>query len=77
MATDIHARVLGHDDQPIAGLYAVGNDQANVFGGAYPGAGATIGPGMVFGWRAGKHLAEVAGKSLPGVTGETERLAAD
>lgn len=67
LATDDKARVLGHDDQPIAGLYAVGNDQANVFGGAYPGAGATIGPGMVFGWIAARHIAESAGRSLPGI----------
>lgn len=77
LATDLHARVLDHSDRPIPGLYAVGNDQANVFGGAYPGAGATIGPGMVFGWRAAKHIAETAGRSLPRVSSETESIAAE
>ncbi|MBV0911044.1 FAD-dependent oxidoreductase [Anianabacter salinae] len=76
LAVDVHARVLGHDDQPIAGLYAVGNDQANVFGGGYPGAGGTIGPGMVFGWLAAKHIAESAGRVLPGVPPEASDVAA-
>jgi succinate dehydrogenase/fumarate reductase flavoprotein subunit len=67
LATDADARVLDHADAPILGLYAVGNDQANVFGGSYPGAGATIGPGMVFGWLAARHIAAQAGRRLPGV----------
>lgn len=33
----------------IEGLYALGNTAANVFGKTYPGAGATIGQGLVFG----------------------------
>jgi succinate dehydrogenase/fumarate reductase flavoprotein subunit len=68
LATDANARVLDQADAPIPGLYAVGNDQANVFGGSYPGAGATIGPGMVFGWLAARHIAAEAGRDLPGVT---------
>jgi hypothetical protein len=39
--------------EPIDGLYAAGNAAANPFGCAYPGPGATIGPALIFGWRAG------------------------
>lgn len=69
--TDRFARVLDADNRPIAGLYAVGNDQLNVFGGAYPGAGATIGPGLTFGYVAGRHAAGL----LPEDTGRA--VAAD
>ena len=48
LVTDDHARVLGEDDRPIAGLYACGNDMQSVMGGVYPGPGITIGPGLVF-----------------------------
>jgi predicted oxidoreductase len=37
------ARVLGRDGKPLDGLFAVGNDAASIFGGSYPGAGATLG----------------------------------
>ena len=57
LRTDASARVLAEDGTPVPGLYAVGNDQASVFGGSYPGAGATLGPGMTFGYIAGRHLA--------------------
>jgi len=66
LATDEHARVLNSENMPIAGLYAVGNDQASVFGGSYPGAGATIGPAMVFGWLAARHIAEAAEQDANG-----------
>jgi 3-oxosteroid 1-dehydrogenase len=46
----------------IPGLYAVGNAMAGVTGRAYGGAGGTIGPAMVFGFRAG--YAAATGKSL-------------
>lgn len=55
--TDAFARVIGADTRPIAGLYAVGNDMASVMRGAYPGPGITIGPGIVFAWRAMRHAA--------------------
>ncbi len=59
LITDPHARVLDGDDQPIPGLYAVGTDQASVFGGHYPSGGINIGPAMVFGYVAGRDLAQV------------------
>jgi hypothetical protein len=39
-------------------LFAIGNDAASIFGGSYPGAGATLGPAMTFGYICGKKLAE-------------------
>ena len=54
---DEHARVLRHDGRPIPGLYAAGNASASVFGPAYPGGGATIGPALTFGYLAGRHAA--------------------
>lgn len=57
LRTDHLARVLNNRGEAIQGLYAVGNDQASVFGGSYPGAGATLGPGMTFGYVAGRQLA--------------------
>ena len=46
---------------PIPGLYACGNDMASIFRGTYPGPGTTIGPAMVFGWRAAQHAAGQSG----------------
>ena len=57
IATDPQARVLDVNENPIPGLYAVGNDQASVMGGKYPGAGITIGPAMTFGYIAGRQVA--------------------
>ncbi|MFQ5352990.1 MAG: FAD-binding protein, partial [Candidatus Binatia bacterium] len=52
--TDEKARVLNREGQIIEGLYAIGNCAASVMGPVYPGAGATIGPGMTFGWIAAR-----------------------
>ena len=57
LATDADGRVLGANGAPIAGLYACGNDMASIMQGAYPGPGTTIGPAMVFGYRAARHAA--------------------
>ncbi len=51
------AQVIDVAGQPIPGLYCVGNNAAAALGRAYAGAGGTIGPGMVFGFRAANHLA--------------------
>jgi succinate dehydrogenase/fumarate reductase flavoprotein subunit len=42
----------------VPGLYAAGNTAASAFGWAYPGGGATIGQGLTFGYRAGRHVAQ-------------------
>lgn len=55
--TDVQARVLDQDAQPIEGLFAIGNDMASIMGGHYPAGGITLGPGMTFGYIAGRVLA--------------------
>ncbi len=51
------AQVLNQAGDPILGLYCIGNNAAAPLGRVYGGAGGTIGPGMVFGYRAVEHLA--------------------
>lgn len=55
LLTDEHARVLSASGEPVEGLYAVGNDMHSPMGGEYPGAGAQLGPGMTFAYRAARH----------------------
>jgi 3-oxosteroid 1-dehydrogenase len=50
----VDARVIDVDGRPIPGLYAAGNVMASPMGMTYGGAGGTLGPGMVFGYRAGR-----------------------
>ncbi len=57
LKTTTDAQVVGRSGQPIPGLYACGNDMASVFGGFYPGGGATLGPGLVFAYRAVQAIA--------------------
>ena len=54
---DARGRVLREDGTTIDGLYALGNTAANTFGRTYPGAGATIGQGLVFGYIIAQHAA--------------------
>jgi len=56
LATNADASVLSADGTPIPGLYACGNDMASVMGGSYPGPGTTLGPAIVFAWRAAMHV---------------------
>jgi glycine/D-amino acid oxidase-like deaminating enzyme len=57
LRTDEHARVCNASGEPIAGLYAAGNDAASAMGGDYPAAGITIGSAMTFGFIAARHIA--------------------
>jgi 3-oxosteroid 1-dehydrogenase len=52
LQADEKARVLREDGSVIDGLYAIGNTAANAFGTTYPGAGATIAQGLVYGYIA-------------------------
>jgi succinate dehydrogenase/fumarate reductase flavoprotein subunit len=55
-------QVLDAQGQPIAGLYAGGNDMNSLMGGNYPSGGITLGPAMTFGFISAHHA---AGKNLP------------
>ncbi len=55
LPTDGQARVLQPDGRPVEGLYATGNAACSLFGGHYPSAGITLGPGITFGWIAARH----------------------
>jgi 3-oxosteroid 1-dehydrogenase len=56
---DEFARVLKTDGAPIPGLYATGITTATVVGRSYPGAGASVGPSMTFGYIAARHAARM------------------
>ncbi|WP_328417774.1 FAD-binding protein [Micromonospora sp. NBC_00389] len=55
--TDPDGRALREDGTVIDGLYSAGNNSASVMGNTYPGPGSTIGPAVVFGMRAARHMA--------------------
>lgn len=55
LATNINAQVIGADENPIDGLYAIGNCSAAVLP-TYPGPGSTLGPAMTFGYLAARHI---------------------
>ena len=57
LKTNAHAQVLDALGQPIAGLYAGGNDMNSMMAGHYPSGGITLGPAMVFGFLAAHHAA--------------------
>ena len=54
LMTDEHAQVLREGRLAIPGLYATGNSTASVMGRSSPGAGASIGASMVFGFIAAR-----------------------
>jgi 3-oxosteroid 1-dehydrogenase len=53
------AQVLDWDGEPIEGLYVCSNTMSAVTAGGYGGAGGTIGPGMTFGYLAGRHAGRI------------------
>jgi 3-oxosteroid 1-dehydrogenase len=57
---DASARVVDTTGTPIPGLYAAGNITAQLFGDTAPASGATLGPGMTFGYLAGCEAAASA-----------------
>ena len=56
-----NAQVLDWTNRPIEGLYVCSNAMAGVTAGHYGGGGGTLGPGMTFGFIAGRHAASVKG----------------
>jgi len=60
LVINANAQVLGEGDQPIAGLYACGNEANSMMGGTYPGPGITVGPAITFAYRAVKHALGLA-----------------
>jgi len=57
LKTDADGRVLSQTGEPIPGLFACGNDMASIMRGHYPGPGITLGPAMVFAYRAAMAIA--------------------
>lgn len=72
LKTDPLTRVLDTEGNPIPGLHAVGNDMASIMGGNYPSGGITLGPGMTFGYIAGRVL---AGQPVKGISKQKEEAA--
>jgi len=58
------AQVRAQRGGVVEGLYAAGNTAASAFGWAYPSGGGTIGQALVFGYRAGRHVATRPRQSL-------------
>ena len=70
LVADEHARVLNASNQPIAGLYAVGNDMNSIMGGVYTAPGITLGPGLVFGRLAARHAVARTRSLTQGLVGQ-------
>lgn len=56
--TDVDGAVLDVDGELIPGMFAAGNAMAGATGMVYGGAGGTLGPALVFGYRAGHRAAK-------------------
>lgn len=63
LRTDADCRVLDLEGKVIEGLYACGNDMHSVMEGNYPGPGSTLGPAIVFAYRAAMHVARRHGQA--------------
>ena len=62
---DTQSRVHDLDGNVIPGLYSAGNACASPLGMTYGGAGGTLGPAMVFGFIAGRDIAQRVAESRP------------
>jgi succinate dehydrogenase/fumarate reductase flavoprotein subunit len=56
LRADADGRALTTAGEPIPGLFVCGNDMASIMRGHYPGPGITLGPALVFAWRAAMAL---------------------
>jgi predicted oxidoreductase len=65
LRTNAQAQVLDANQQPIAGLYAGGNDMNSLMGGNYPAGGITLGPAMTFGFIAAHQMAGIDPANSP------------
>jgi 3-oxosteroid 1-dehydrogenase len=59
LRTNANAQVLDVWGNVLPRLYCSGNTMASVMGVGYAGGGSTIGPGLTFGYIAGKHAASL------------------
>lgn len=66
LVIDGNGRVRSYTGTSIHGLYAAGNVAASIFGPAYPGGGATLGPALTFGYLAGRDVAEQERRNVQG-----------
>jgi succinate dehydrogenase/fumarate reductase flavoprotein subunit len=57
LSADPDGRVLTKTGDPIPGLFVCGNDMASIMRGHYPGPGITLGPALVFAYRAAMAMA--------------------
>src|SRR5262249_36210236 len=57
LKADPDGRVLAETGEPIPGLFVCGNDMASIMRGHYPGPGITLGPALVFAYRAAMAMA--------------------
>lgn len=57
LRTNTDAQVLDASGEPVAGLYACGNDAHSIMASEYPGAGCQVGAGLTFGYLAARHAA--------------------
>ena len=57
LRVDENSNVLNETGDPIGGLFVCGNDQGSLMRGTYPSGGITLGPAMVFAYKAVESIA--------------------